>query len=972
MKKLLLAALLILAAIPAQAGFKLKGGGGGGGGGGPPVVPTIEPAAGWNGTASTCSAPSATVHGSGSVQPPIAGFDAADNLVVEGTYALGVGAATSNRAWISSVDYVLEGTTVNVVDPSENTSHTPSTFVWQVKVQSRSGGAGVGKNGDATLCAYIHPVNGVDRLVALPVWLNSNSSGDSYVDRMSDTNARYVDTATGADTGNCTGSGTTHGTRAAPYASIESGVACGVSGGVTFVKPGSYPETSCGAPACATGWTRYNSARGCGGADWPNGCAAGWNAGHRARYSANLTGARAIWVAAYGDMMQLDGVDLNVSNAAQVQFKNILFSNATVTDPVLGIDYDGGRFTGAISNDQAGFIAQAAGGSIMVQAEESTFAYSNALYGQFMRNVSGYTGNDVYVTFFPLNLLGSSRRHFNYRPTQPMKIASTIPTTSSPAPFTVEAASAFNVPVSGMTMVHLSDAALTISGTTVYARFWSGALAWRDVQVNSNLTYSASNVSNAVNDGTGKCKITVGSATGRAATQEIFVKGIVGATGTACNGKWIVSAVSGSDITLAGTTFAGAYTSGGSIDAAVMLKADASTAAAGDKVFLGSDWIHADCNQFQLTTDGLSPNYSNVYEQSYRCIGYGIQGFLPQAGSYTLSGTMTNSGTTVTFTAAQTLFVGDFIMKASGTYNLEAREIVAVNSTTNVTVANAYTANESGITPVQIKGTNGFACVACTFIVTGGVGSTNTDGFEASQLSTALPNWALLQSTFIGNTGFMLRPSTSTSHDYARLVNFALNDSIVQGLMTDSSGNAFPVDGADHIEHNQLLQVLVNSYCSGTPVSNCGTDNTVQAQTFVAATNPVTQLPNSPNVGNGTLSAMSVGASPLTGSYLIALTSATTFRVDAPNTVILGTGTVGTPFSSTGVNFTLAAGGTPFASGDRFYIAPTPSFKPTGTPPRVAEGMIGNDHKADGTPLWPWYWDGTARAAGALVGAQSP
>jgi hypothetical protein len=67
------------------------------------------------------------------------------------------------------------------------------------------------------------------------------------------------------------------------------------------------------------------------------------------------------------------------------------------------------------------------------------------------------------------------------------------------------------------------------------------------------------------------------------------------------------------------------------------------------------------------------------------------------------------------------------------------------------------------------------------------------------------------------------------------------------------------------------------------------------------------------NTGNGTIGAVSAGASASAGVYAITLTSATAFSVAAPGGAVIGTGSVGTPFSGPQVNFTLAAGSKAFA-----------------------------------------------------------
>jgi hypothetical protein len=74
------------------------------------------------------------------------------------------------------------------------------------------------------------------------------------------------------------------------------------------------------------------------------------------------------------------------------------------------------------------------------------------------------------------------------------------------------------------------------------------------------------------------------------------------------------------------------------------------------------------------------------------------------------------------------------------------------------------------------------------------------------------------------------------------------------------------------------------------------------------------------NTGNGTISAVSLGSSAIPGSYVIKMTSATTFSVTSPAGVSLPSGVVGTAYVSTQIAFTIAAGATAFVAGDGFSI----------------------------------------------------
>ena len=100
----------------------------------------------------------------------------------------------------------------------------------------------------------------------------------------------------------------------------------------------------------------------------------------------------------------------------------------------------------------------------------------------------------------------------------------------------------------------------------------------------------------------------------------------------------------------------------------------------------------------------------------------------------------------------------------------------------------------------------------------------------------------------------------------------------------------------------------------------------------IEATNdPTTSIFASPNVGNqgsGTIGSLSIIGGPnqatalvTMGTYTVAFTSATAFSVTDPQGSILGTGAVGTAFSTGAViGFKITTGSIPFVAGDGFSI----------------------------------------------------
>ena len=88
----------------------------------------------------------------------------------------------------------------------------------------------------------------------------------------------------------------------------------------------------------------------------------------------------------------------------------------------------------------------------------------------------------------------------------------------------------------------------------------------------------------------------------------------------------------------------------------------------------------------------------------------------------------------------------------------------------------------------------------------------------------------------------------------------------------------------------------------------------------------VTAEADSGNTGNGTVENLSVGDGARSGKYVLTCiepaTGAGTFTLEDPAGVTLASIDVGTPYTGV-LNFTLAAGTTDFAAGDRFVLTVT-------------------------------------------------
>jgi flagellar hook protein FlgE len=93
---------------------------------------------------------------------------------------------------------------------------------------------------------------------------------------------------------------------------------------------------------------------------------------------------------------------------------------------------------------------------------------------------------------------------------------------------------------------------------------------------------------------------------------------------------------------------------------------------------------------------------------------------------------------------------------------------------------------------------------------------------------------------------------------------------------------------------------------------------------LTATTAPTAGTPVFTGTGNGTMTGVTAGAGAVPETITLTATSATQFSVTGSVSGAMGTATVGTPFTSGQLGFTLNAGSTAFAVGDKFTVATTP------------------------------------------------
>jgi phage tail sheath protein FI len=190
--------------------------------------------------------------------------------------------------------------------------------------------------------------------------------------------------------------------------------------------------------------------------------------------------------------------------------------------------------------------------------------------------------------------------------------------------------------------------------------------------------------------------------------------------------------------------------------------------------------------------------------------------------------------------------------------------------------------------------------------------------FVATQANKTQPNGAA--------------PAAGTSeHSVVRAVTSIGQSVQLYGIpyfWTDSSGNAFNGDARNEyglFALNEFLSIGNLAY-----VVRANVDLSDQSTSFYGIGTPIASSITFTGVGNGTISnsAGVSGTAPTASSAFVQpqtidviMNTATTFTVQGSISGIIGFGTVGTPFTSTIVNFEITAGSTPFSADDYFQFS---------------------------------------------------
>lgn len=741
----------------------------------------ITPAAG-DGTVPT---ESAVVYGSGFTQKAIAAFDEHASVWIESnTHYITVGAAIGDRGGIAYVDFWLNGNVVRVSVQAKNTRTNSLGFCVNPKT-------GTGADGDYTLYARVVPTNGYERLISIPITLNSNgtlSRAVRYCDYTHGSNSnsgvnKYVDTiAGGGASANNTGPFKT-----TQYAISQMTSANGAAGGIIKCHADTYVEdTNSHTDNPNTRMIRVTTEDG--------GVASDVTIKWASRTTNSNGRGAGVWQPR-ASLIEYKGVTIETSTCYQIWAKQasttrIVYNGCTISDA--------NGVAGPVDNSTAWTNGGTLGAILPLSG--TGYGESPVVQSYFKDNEGQqYSVIDCTVT--------------NYLLTSPKLIRNTTATIAADAGY-------FNA-------VQVNSAAL--GSNTAFFNYHATISAPFPSRrhVDSYLTLATA----VYNSGTGRTTITwSGSPSGMA---NITAPG---------QGGGALKFLTGANVGQAGTGGEDQWYGGFHIYSqtastfTTIVTGNCSTATGGAVVgdtaraFL---IFHCDPFQFSQFTAGGATNYSNIYCQGYSAIGDSIGNIglinITTAAIGTMSGTLTTTGTAFTTSASNTIVVDDFLRVSSGAQLGESRRVVSYNSVAKTGVlASAFSVNQSAVSYVRGKSVNDVALVNCIL-------STRNTG-AMFQWQHGGRHVVLIQSdvlggitTSSGTTGqFYLRDATISVSSFG-CEDFAAFDSVFEILEHESAAVAFPTG---FIGDN-------NAFRRGT---GRGTNSVVGSITFDATYHPTAGL----------------------------------------------------------------------------------------------------------------------------------
>lgn len=604
----------------------------------------------WNGTSGsggTAPAENSVVNGSGFSQKAIGNFDEYPYVWVEdNNHTITVGAAIGDRGWISSIYFWMEGNSISVTSQTIN-SRTGS-IGWCVTPQSTAT-----VNGDATLYAYIRPVNGYERRISIPLTLNSNSSPIAR-------SIFYINASIGSDT-LYDGTQPTISGGHGPWATFQKGsVACGTGGAIVYYATNqTYLEDNSNPPPFNNANIRMTDFR-------------PLTVGGIATISKTTRGN----VLYRGLLNTYEGLTINMNQIFSIQggtngvsiYKRCFFYDSNgPTGPQFGYSAFGNspdigeNFLVASNGQFNGIVESSISAPVVVQAN-------------IIRNITSTIGWDA---MFLSNGTGganlfSGTRVFGYN----VSVPTIINLRNSYSNTLTVSSVALNTPIAG-------EATVTwVNNTTIN-------------------TFSG--------DANSYCQFQTGVLTGQQAN--------------------IISESNATFSTVINST-----------------QVDATQIIAGDTAWVYTV-AHSDFGQF--TQDSATNiNLENLYVQKYQGQGNGTQQLFSQSGQSTGSGTLTTSGTTVTFSTVQTLMANDFILLTSGAQSGNwARVLSDTSSSTTTTLVAAFSGGDVGsaATWSHVKTAKDVAWVNCAFAQN----PINITGAQC-QLQNGNCHWIIAQCTYAG------------------------------------------------------------------------------------------------------------------------------------------------------------------------------------------------------------------------------
>lgn len=909
-------------------------------------VSVIEPSSAWNGVAGSgsCPAVDATQQVSGLLGTPsqylaIGNVDAPPQDVVEtpGSYQITAAATASNRTGIAKVQVCLEGTIAVLTQEATNPMTGSHGFNFVIQSRTTSGG----QNGFVNLVVDYYPRDGYVLRTTQVMWLNSNASGAGYINRTA--SPKWVDPVLGTDGTTTCGAGGLGNSKGNPYKTVQFAIVCVPDGNVVYVVSGAtLNEMPVGCPngICGTHTHLTTVMPEPGGATFTFAKAT------------RQTGTSAYFRPGNGNLKFYNFI-ADFANITEFYITgNFIASNCVLTD---SRGLFGGKF-GSSDGALGGINGHSGGPGYFISVTECTYSNPGAAGGgvQFIRNVSGYgTSDNFSVTSAQFNNAGT--RTFNYAPNS---VADNESPGQTVTPLTVASVGSFT---GGHTVITFSGSpGIGVNAVNNVFAFLSGALQGTTFPIFASTATTITVTGNAT-----------AAAPGDLAWNYFLFH---------CDCFQFFLPVNELQPNYYNVYFQNYHCQGDSVQAILpqpqTFVTPGTFSTAGSTFTMDTLTVSSvgafSGGQTIITLSGTPalgasvPTSQKIYFNSGALSGqnFAVAAMSNAAHTVTVTGDATAAVNGDIFQFGHNMGPDDYVELGTSGGAQEAHRAVTITNPVSVALAEAFSGGNQTLQGWrQMKSTNGVA------IVGGVIDRYGTYNGDEGQVSSANRNWAFVQTTWLNSPG-VYRTDGSFGLD-----NFNMLDAIIQS-MDALAGHPVPSSSTWPWDNNQFLAAAGTLCTSGNIASNvCGTNSVLGAVTFDIQN--AVDVGNLGNEGNGTIGAISPGGSAQRGTYLITLsdgngtyTGVTHFTIQRPDKTFAATGTVGTPYTSSDINFTITAGATAFNYFDRFLVMVNSKYKPQSG---LSKTMVGN--LATGKPLYGWNVDGTPLppiSSNPLIGAQQP